>query len=341
MSKQYLPRLSRLLWFVVILLVFVALSWRALISSFAGNVGLLILSRSLAHTDQMQHSLQDNPDLRRAQKWLQVATSLDTNNRGALRGTGFAFGGQGQEERAMTAWTAARLSSSDFITFGDQFRAQGQLQEALTWYSRAAQAERGSAMPWYYMGLAHEGLQQWNEALAAFQQGLQRRDSAAAAGSLNLEIGSILQEHIRPADLTAALNYYEASLRSNQFIHGWERVNAHYFRGDALRQQNRLPEALQEFSWVVEAAPDHYWGNMWLGLLTWQVNGNAQEAEQSLKAAATLRPDVKWSYRWLADLYRQVGRLADAAEAYRQVLNLDPQDQAARQFLSEYFKNDH
>ena len=304
-------------------------------------MGLLILSRSLAHAEQTPHSLQDDLDLARAQKWLQVATSLDTNNRGALRGTGFAFASQRQEEQAITAWTAARLTSSDFIAFGEQLRAQGQLQDALTWYSRAAQAERGSAIPWYYIGLAHEGLQQWNEALAAFQYGLQQRDSAAAAGSLNLAIGSTLQEHIKPADLAAPLNYYDAALQSDQFIYGWERVNAHYFRGDVLRQQDRLPEALQEFRWVVEAAPDHYWGNMWLGLLTWQVDGKAQQAEQFLMAAAALRPEIKWSYRWLADLYRQTGRLADAAEAYRQVLDLDPQDQAAHQFLSEYSRNDH
>ena len=80
MSKRYLPRFSRLLWIVVILLGFAAISWTAVASSFAGNVGLLILSRSLAHADQMQHRLQDNPDLMRAQQWLQVATQINTAN---------------------------------------------------------------------------------------------------------------------------------------------------------------------------------------------------------------------------------------------------------------------
>ena len=319
----------------------VTIGLASLTSRVVSNAGLLALARSLAQDSTTSAANLKAPELINADSWLEAATRLDVTNRGAWRGLGFALEALGKDDKALAVWSIAGFTAQDYIRLGEQQRQKLQYSEALKWYLRAVQAESNSAIPWYYVGLAYESLQQWNKAATAFQHALDQRDGTTIAGSLNLEIGSILQEHIKPADLAAALSYYDAALRSDQFVNGWERVNAHYFRGAVLRQQKRLPEALPEFRWVVGAAPDHYWGHMWLGLLTWQVDGDAQQAEQFLKAAAALRPDIKWSYNWLADIYRQTGRLADAAEAYRQVLNIDPQDQAAHQFLSDYSKNVH
>jgi tetratricopeptide (TPR) repeat protein len=143
MSKQYLPRLSRLLWFVVILLGFAAISWTAVASSFAGNVGLLIVSRSLARADQVQHRLQDNPDLMRAQQWLQAATQINTANAGAWRGQGVSLAAQGQEQEALAAWQAAGITGQELIQQGETARLAGDSPEALVWYERAAKLDPG------------------------------------------------------------------------------------------------------------------------------------------------------------------------------------------------------
>jgi hypothetical protein len=123
MSKQYLPRLSRLLWFVVILLVFVALSWRALISSFAGNVGLLLLARSMSSSDLLGLGSEgsDRKGQEQAGPWLHMATALNHYNRGAWRGLGFILEMSGQRADAIAAWQQAGLTVQDFVTWGGQY----------------------------------------------------------------------------------------------------------------------------------------------------------------------------------------------------------------------------
>jgi tetratricopeptide (TPR) repeat protein len=236
----------------------------------------------------------------------------------------------------MAAWQTAGEMAEEFIRHGQVARRSKRYEEALTWYKRATVLAPDWGAPWYYMGLAYEELEAWGDALNSFRQAEKRVNSIEEiSGSLYLHLGRVLQEHIEPPDLPAALRLYEAALTSDRFIQNWERIGAHFHRGVALRRQGRMQEARQEFWWVVNAQPEHYWGHVLLGVVTWQIDGDLNEAEKSLKQAIVLKPEEKIAYWWLARIYQKEGRLGEAAEAYQQVLAIDPEDEAALQFFRE------
>jgi tetratricopeptide (TPR) repeat protein len=93
---------------------------------------------------------------------------------------------------------------------------------------------------------------------------------------------------------------------------------------------------MQEVKWVISADPNHYWGHVWLGVVIWRDDGDFDKAEKYLKQAIALNPEEKMAHRWLGKIYQESGRLTDAADAFQQVLEIDPADEIARQFFSEH-----
>jgi len=238
--------------------------------------------------------------------------------------------------RVVGAWSSGGLTEQDLLTRGKRAFAARRFQEALWWFGRGVEIEPLSAMPWYYVGRAYEGLRKPRQALIAFRQAIQQRDSERIVSSLYFHIGQLLQSSAAgPPPWDAILGLYEAALAADRFVGRWERVGAHYGRGDVLRRMGRLQEAIEEFRWVVEERPEHYWGNVWLGVTLWQASGDVERAEKYLRQAIALKPEVKWAYHWLGEVYRKTGRWEEARIVYRQVLEIDPQDQVALQFLAE------
>jgi tetratricopeptide (TPR) repeat protein len=258
-------------------------------------------------------------------------------NRLSWRGLGFALLAQRRETEALAAWQLAGSGmAEELVQWGEKARQAGHYEEALAWHKRAALLNPGSASPHYYMGLAYAEFKKWDDAIESFQRADKRIDSdKEIAGSLYFHLGRLLHKRIEPPDLPAALRLYEAALTSDRFIQDSERIAAHYHRGDILLYQGRLQEARQEFKWVVSAEPDDYWGNVRLGVITWQVDGNLNEAEKYIEQAIVLRPEAKGAYQWLGCIYEQAGRPAEASEAYRRVLEINPEDKTAMQFFSK------
>jgi len=317
-------------------LIVITIGPTALASRLTSNVGLVMLNRSLAQDGVFAAAGRDAPSLAEAERWLTAATNLDATNRGAWRGLGFGLAAQRREDEAVAAWRAAELTSQDLINFGEQARQSARYGEALDWYAQAARMDPVSGIPWYYIGLGYEGLNDWGQALDSFQYAHKKANGIDdIAGSLFLHMGLLFHIHTESPDLPTALGFYERALASDRFIANWERVTTHYHRGDVLHRQGRMQEAAQEFTWVINAEPNHYWAHMWLGEIAWQASGDLHQAEMYLKQAIALRPDLKWAYRWLGSLYQQAGRLDVAAEAYRAVLAIDPEDAAALRFFSE------
>lgn len=139
MSQRYRLQPSRLLWILVILLGLVTLSWRTLISSFAGNVGLLLMARSLSSAVPPGPESKESDTMGReqARQWLHMATQLNGANAGAWRGQGFGLAAEGQEQEAIAAWHAAGITGQEFIQRGEAARLAGDYLEALIWYERA------------------------------------------------------------------------------------------------------------------------------------------------------------------------------------------------------------
>jgi tetratricopeptide (TPR) repeat protein len=275
------------------------------------------------------------PAVARAEVRLRRALTYIPNSRSAWRGLGFALAAQGREDEALNVWRSAGDIDAEFIQRGEQAHRAKRYQEALVWYERAAVLAPDLAAPWHNMGLIYEEMEAWDSALSSFHQAEKRADSREIAGSVHFHLGRLLQEHAEPRDLPAALRSYQAAIDSDHFIQDWERTETHFYRGLALYFEGQMHEAMKEFEWVLNADPEHYWGRVWLGATTWQVDGDLNQAQNHLEQAIALNPEDKWAYQWLGSIYHKAGYLDEAVNMYRRVLAIDPQDEAALDFFSD------
>lgn len=88
--------------------------------------------------------------------------------------------------------------------------------------------------------------------------------------------------------------------------------DAHVFLETAYARTNRVPETIRECRIVLKFRPDHFGSYLILGRFL-ELSGDLQGAVPNLKKAATLQPKAPEPHLVLADVYRHLGRNADAA----------------------------
>ncbi len=341
MSKQRLLRSSCLWWIAVILLGFAAISWTTVVSSFAGNVGLLLLARSFASSDPLELGSSDS-DVKgqeQAQQWLQTAIALDHDNRSAWRGLGFAFAAQGQQDEAVAAWKEVNTMWNEAMRRGDIALKGEQARQALQWYKWATALEPQIGDGWYSQGLAYEALEQWDEALYAYQKAtVVGIFTKMGQSSSYYRIGIILQWHRRHPQLQEAEAAFQTALALHAFSAETEAADAHYRIGEIYMLQGLNPrDSLPEYQQAVQLDPRHYWAHLRLGYTLYQLHKNVDEAEREISLALSLWPNAtnrKWPYRFLGEIYLEAGLKDKAAAAFTEVLRLDPADDRASKVLS-------
>jgi tetratricopeptide (TPR) repeat protein len=241
------------------------------------------------------------------------------------------------ERRAVAAWRKGGISAQQLVEAGEEARKAKRYEEALEWYRRAARLEPHRGDPWYYVGLAWEGMEQWEEALAAYER-------AVAAGSFTgvhrsspyYRMGLIYQLRLKPQQVDNALAAYEAALVANDFNIPREAADCHYRRGEVLLRKGAHPdEYIAEFQHAIEIDPGHEWAHIRLGFAYYLWDGDAVKAEAEIRQAIVLSPRNKWAYYYLGEVYRQEGRVNEARAMYEKALEIDPNFEAARRQLEK------
>jgi tetratricopeptide (TPR) repeat protein len=295
MSKQYLPRRSRLLWFVVILLVFVALSWRALISSFAGNVGLLLLARSMSSSDLLGLGGEGSSGngQEQAWPWLHMATALNHDNRGAWWGLGFVLVTRGQGNSAIAAWQTAGGVPQEFVARGQAIRSADP-QAALIWYEWALRIDPDfleAQVLRCYSYIDSKDFRQALEAYAHIDSASQHNVSMlACAGTAHWQLGEYANAAIR----------FEEAVKIRP-----ETASFHQWLSLTYARLGRYPDAIAESLTAVElnsSKPDywHHLGNLYLTTKQYDAAKNAYEH------VLAIIPDDQQAKRSLAEISRQV-----------------------------------
>ncbi len=215
-------------------------------------------------------------------------------------------------------------------------------------------AHRGLGFVLWERGMREAaGAEWWRGGVLAedfVRAGWQARDAGDVAGARDWYERAMLTEpdasehYVRLAilyegdeDWEQALSLYEQALAVASFPSLGVEQRAHLGRANALRNLGRPADALSDYEWLVAHAPD-YWSYVRLGELVWKVQGDTERAERLYLQAVALDEGNKWAYRGLAVLYENTGRLGEAAEAFRKVLELDPNDVLARQGLDRLNK---
>lgn len=342
MSMRRALHSPRLLWITVILLGIITISWTTLLSKVTSNVGLLLLARSLAASDplELESSSSDVIEQEQARQWLQAAATLNPDNRGAWRGLGFVLTalGPGRTEEALAAWRNANATANEFIVRGHQARNARQFTAALNWYQRAAALQPELADSWYHQGLTYQDLGEWTTARRALQRAVQAPIFDLVGYSTRYyRLGMVERFHFQPPLMNEALNAFATAIQLNDFSSGYEAADSYYQHGNLVEQTNQSL-ALQDYQKALELYPQHYWAHLLLGRLLYKTSRDVSRAEAEMYHALNLWPDNgtrKWPYRFLGDMYREAGMMAQAEWAYRQVLSWDSQDEQVRLSLSK------
>ena len=308
-------------WLTLILLAILALRAPEVIGRMFDNIGNVLLVRTLATPgpELPQEITQAEHLFRRAARY---APSDDSS----WRGLGFALAAQRREDEAIAAWQNVEGMADGLVLLGEQARESQHYTEALRWYQRAALLEPSLGDPWYYTGLVHEGLERWDDALAALQNARSLSLSKIGPSDVYYQIGWLLSQEKDPPDLKAALAALDAALAQDRFSDETRATQTHYQKAEVLRQLGLGHEALGEYRWVTAQRPRYYRAHVQLGWLVWQIEQNGELAEATLLHAIQLSPDSKPAYLRLATVYQDSGRTSDEAAMYRQILTLDPAD---------------
>lgn len=320
---------------LVILVLLIAIFHGQSVVSYAwSNAGLLVLSQKLATS-----SSEAAPQAAyQAEALLRRAIAFAFGNRSAWRGLGYVLVLQKQEDEAITAWRKARLSTDALLDWGKMAEKQSRWDAALKWYMRAASLSPQSSMPWYHLAQIYEQQETWSQALAAYENAIIRDNWGtlpARAGDAYARMALIYYSRLVPPRFREALVASEEAIRLGAFYSPWSESYVHYLRGRVLWQDNRREEAREEFYKAVRAHESHVEAHYWLGVAHYAVAQDANQAEVELKAALELRPNNKWPYMSLAQIYSETGRREEAIKAYQQALAIDPSDIEAQKRLQK------
>lgn len=113
-------------------------------------------------------------------------------------------------------------------------------------------------------------------------------------------------------------------------------IAAGLVQADALEQEGRLVEAAQTYRQVLERSPEDHEALFRLGRAMGRM-GQTDLALALIGQAAARAPDNVTYHRWLGELLLAAGHAQDAADAFREVLRLEPASADGRLGLAEAF----
>lgn len=315
----------------LLLLVFMVIILRAatLQAMTVRNTGVLAFNHSATIPEvDLEH-------LAVAESRLATAVTLNPAHQSSRRLLGYAYLARGQEDAALDTWRKVSNIGIELVDHGRQLEEDGDLAGALQWYERAAAVQPDLPDGWRRAGAVLELNEAWQAAIDTYAAGA----DASNSSDLYFLLANALLQHTDPVNWAHVLSATEQAITLNSFNGDYNASQVHYVRGLSLLELGQPAAAKDSFLTVLKTRPDHYWTNIRLGRLVWELDGDAAAAETFLRAAIASNRNSKWAYRDLAALMMSTGRQADAVDLYGQVLKLDPDDSIARERLAELRPN--
>jgi tetratricopeptide (TPR) repeat protein len=201
-------------------------------------------------------------------------------------------------QRAKGEQPAHNLAAEELVWWGQQREQAGELAAARYLYQWAVEVEPAWSDGWYYLGNSYETEKEWAAAEASYRQAIVngRFSTVGIEATTHYRLGEVLLWQVD--DAAAAVPFYQKA---------------------------------------VALMPADHWARLRLGYALYWSGGDAGAAEREILAAIEQWPNeryLKWPYFYLGDLYRDAGRIEEAATAYERVLALDPTDEQVQERLA-------
>jgi len=222
----------------------------------------------------------------------------------------------GAEARLRAALDQDGANADALFNMGLLAREAGKEEEAIQWFQKALESASDRADTHLNLGLALEAVGRRDEAEACYRRAVSLDGGLALA---RLKLADRLRETGKEDE---ALEHYAAARRLDPTNPDAPKNQGYLLlkRGDAAAAE----EAFREARRIRPDDPDTL-----LGLadaLARMRPADTAEAEELYRRAATLRQDDPRPWKNLGFLLARAGRLGEAAEAFRQVLDRDPAD---------------
>ncbi len=221
-------------------------------------------------------------------------------------------------ENLEKAVAAAPGSAEAHLALGQAYLRNERKDDARKQFEAAFTLDAAAGLPaaaqnadeWFLIGNAHAGLNQLEEAKAAYAEAL-KLDPKKAAAYTNL--GVVYYQQGKLDDAVTQLN---KALEIDP-----QDAETHYMLGAAYVQQNNLAGAEKAFKQALAVKPELGQAYIGLGnvyLMTKQID----QAATALQKATELQPDLPEGWLALGQAYAAQGKPADAAAALDKCLQL-------------------
>ncbi len=200
---------------------------------------------------------------------------------------------------------------------GSRLTIQGEYEEALTYFKRAAEASPEDPDAWYGLGSCYVGLDQPDEAIAAYKRPIEQDpDNDRAHFVLAMYYKAIEQfDRVIPT-LQEVIRIDPANLR------------AQFELGRAYGALERTGEQIDTFREILDHQPDHIPTLLDLGATLGKI-GRFDEAMTLFTRAGGLEPDNELIYYNIGVTYSRMDRPEEAIRAYTLAIRANPRMAAA------------
>lgn len=201
----------------------------------------------------------------------------------------------------------------EFCQRGHQHRQRQQWQQAVACYEQAIRRDPQLAEAHWYLAKGLERLGQLDAAVDSYFQALSLQSNLAGAAEL-CRFGELF---VQRQQSQRALACFEWAVQQDGNL-----AEAHYQRAELLQQQQQYEMAVFSYRQAMALRPSgmgyHQLGDVLQRLQQWPVAAEAYEQ------AIELEPNFSWSHNNLGDVWMQLKQWQAAASAYERAIQLNP-----------------
>jgi tetratricopeptide (TPR) repeat protein len=233
--------------------------------------------------------------------------------------------GQIEALRSPSSLPPASLTAADYLQLGNQFRAKGQLMEAVTAYQQGISLQPDRAEIYNELGNIWQDLGQFTNAIDCYQTALNLQPQSAV---LHYNLGTLLQTQ---GDNIAASASYQTAIDLHPDL-----IDAYINLGTTLRSQNQLAAAITVYQRALDRhliSPNIYYN---LGNALKQ-QGDLEAAIDAYQQAISLQSNYPEAYANLGICFQSQGKFTEGITAYQRALQLQPDNPIWYTDLSRLF----
>ena len=238
---------------------------------------------------------------------LERAVNMQQQADEARRLLALSYFSSGRYDRAASLFKADHSLVADANTqyaFGLSLFRSGKVEQGTQVFSALLRQNPGSPEIYLLVGRAYAGVKDHKNALDAFQHALALDASFPGVHS---SIGSVLL-------LSGKLTEAEAEFREELRLHA-DDLKARYLLAFVLDLRQETDEAVKLLREILRAQPDYADAHQTLGKILVKKQ-DLQGALEHIEAAVRLAPNDPAKYYQLGEVYRRLGRMDEAQQAF-------------------------